>query len=295
MSLSKEPVKETGKGMATPWLPDGRTVVVPERGEFFVRQFVHPNPEAPTLLLLHGWTANTDLQFFTAYEQLAERYSFIGIDHRGHGRGLRSSEHFSLEDCADDAAAVLETLGITSVITVGYSMGGPISMLLCRRHRHLVRAMVLQATALEWNASRRERNHWRIFRIIAPAFPQLSSPRFVRSRVRKAISSKREAFTYLEWIVGEIRRNDPWAIGQAGRTLGKYDARSWVHELNVAAAVVVTTRDQLVKPEKQHRLVEAMHGHTILLDGDHIVPLVSPQKFSAATCEAIDYVLRTSA
>jgi pimeloyl-ACP methyl ester carboxylesterase len=291
MSLIRKPSGSTDETSTMPWLPDGRTVVVPGRGEFFIRHFVHPDPEAPTLLLLHGWTANTDLQFFTAYQEMAEKYSFIGIDHRGHGRGLRSSDHFSLEDCADDAAAVLNLLGISQVVTVGYSMGGPISMLLCQRHRHLIRAMVLQATALEWRATRRERNHWRIFRIAAPALRHLSSPRFVRARVKKIISTKSEIFNYLDWIVGEIRRNDPWTIGQAGRTLGRYDARSWAHELNTPTVMVVTTRDRLVAPVKQHSLAEVLQAHTIVVDGDHIVTLVSPQSYSSATCTAIDHVL----
>lgn len=277
-----------------PWLPDGRTVVVPGRGEFFIRHFVHTDPEAPTVLLSHGWTANTDLQFFAAYQQIAEKYSFIGIDHRGHGRGLRSSHPFSLEDCADDAAAVLNTLGISQVITVGYSMGGPISMLLCRRHRHLVRAMVLQATALEWSSTRRQRNHWRVVRIAAPAIRHLSSPRFVRARIRQIISRKSEVFDKLDWIVGEILRNDPWIVGQAGQALSRYDAGSWAHELNVPAAMVVTTRDRLVAPEKQHRLAEAVRAHTVPLDGDHIVSLVSPQRYATATRIAIDYVAHQS-
>lgn len=277
-----------------PWLPDGRTLVVPGRGEFFIRHFVHPNPQAPTVLLSHGWTANTDLQFFNAYRQIAEKYSFIGIDHRGHGRGLRSSHRFSLEDCADDAAAVLDTLGISQVITVGYSMGGPISMLLCRRHRHLVRAMVLQATALEWSSTRRQRNHWRVVRIAAPAMRQLSSPRFVRARIRGIINRKGEAFDKLDWIVGEILRNDPWSISQAGQALSRYDARSWAHELNVPAVMVVTTKDQLVVPEKQHHLAEAVQAHIVPLDGDHFVSLVSPQRYATATRIAIDYVVHQS-
>lgn len=294
MSLIRKASGGNTESVAMPWLPDGRTVVVPGRGEFFIRHFVHPDPRAPTLLLLHGWTANTDLQFFTAYQQMAEKYSFIGIDHRGHGRGLRSSNHFSLEDCADDAAAVLNSLGISQVVTVGYSMGGPISMLLCHRHRHLVRAMVLQATALEWRATRRERNHWRIFRLAAPVLRHLSSPRFVRARVRKIISKQSEVFEYLDWIVGEIRRNDPWTIGQAGRTLGRYDARPWVHELNIPTVMLVTTKDRLVAPQKQQQLAKMLNAHTVLVDGDHIVTLVSPQSYSSATCSAIDHVLNST-
>lgn len=268
--------------------------MVPDRGEFFIRHFVHPDPQAPTLLLLHGWTANTDLQFFTAYQQIAEKYSFVGIDNRGHGRGLRSSQPFSLEDCADDAAAVLNTLGISRVITVGYSMGGSISMLLCRRHRHLVQAMVLQASALEWSATRRERNHWRIARIAAPFLRRLSPPRFIRATLRRVITRKSELYDKRDWIIGEIRRNDPWTIGQAGRALGRYDARSWAHELDVPAVMVVTMADRLVPPEKQQRLAQALQAHIVPLDGDHMVTLTSPQHYATATRIAIDYVSHQS-
>ena len=117
-----------------PWLPEGRTLVVPGRGELFYRSHRHADPAAPTVLLLHGWTATADLQFFTAYEALAARCSFVTLDHRGHGRGLRPEARFELEDAADDAAALVEALGVGPVITVGYSMGGPVSMLLARRH-----------------------------------------------------------------------------------------------------------------------------------------------------------------
>ena len=138
-----------------PFLLPGKIVDVPGRGEMFVRHHQHSDSSAPTLLLLHGWTASCDAQFFTAYKELAQHFSIVGVDHRGHGRGLRPSTAFTLEDCADDAASVVRELGITSVITVGYSMGGPISLLTAHRHSSLVSGMVLMATALEWRVTRR--------------------------------------------------------------------------------------------------------------------------------------------
>ncbi|MCU1388444.1 MAG: putative hydrolase, partial [Ilumatobacteraceae bacterium] len=57
--------------MKVPWLPPGHTAVLEGRGEVFYRYHQHADPTAPTLLLLHGWTASADLQFFTAYEALA--------------------------------------------------------------------------------------------------------------------------------------------------------------------------------------------------------------------------------
>ena len=173
-----------------PWMPEGRLVRIEGRGELFVRQHRHPDPSAPTVLLLHGWTASSDLQFFTAYEALADRCSFIGIDHRGHGRGLRSPDTFTLEDAADDAAAVVRQLGVGRVVAVGYSMGGPIALHLTRRHPDVVAGIVVQATALEWSGTRRERALWRVLPMAGswlrsrglPALPQPGRAQAARRR-----------------------------------------------------------------------------------------------------------------
>ena len=144
-----------------PYLPPGRVVNLPGRGEVFVRDSGGA-PADPAVLLLHGWTASADLNFFPVYAHLAGSYRVIALDLRGHGRGMRSTEPFSLEDCADDAAALLGELGAGHVIVVGYSMGGPVGLLLARRHPGQVAALVMQATALEWRRAPHERMVWRL-------------------------------------------------------------------------------------------------------------------------------------
>src|SRR3954451_7543731 len=101
-------------------MPNGRHVELPGRGTTFLRE---AGPaDAPTILLLHGWTANADLNWRSAYPALTERYHVIAPDHRGHARGVRDPERFRLEACADDAGALLETLGVAHATVVGYSM-----------------------------------------------------------------------------------------------------------------------------------------------------------------------------
>jgi pimeloyl-ACP methyl ester carboxylesterase len=273
-----------------PWLPDGRIVRLPGRGETFARVHQHADPAAPTLLLLHGWTASADLQFFTAYEALAEHYSFVAIDHRGHGRGIRSPDHFTLEDAADDAAALVRELGITQVITVGYSMGGPISMLFAYRHRALVSAMVVEATALEWRATRMERLRWKTVRLIGPVLRSWAYPAWVTIGIRRLLGSNHELMPYVPWLEAEMHRGHTLAIVHAGRALGHYDARPWVASLDVPAAALITTRDRLVKPRKQHALARALGAVEVEVPGDHLVPWVSPGAFSDATLAAVDLV-----
>jgi 3-oxoadipate enol-lactonase len=271
----------------TPWLPPGYTALIPGRGEVFYRYHRHPNPEAPTVLLLHGWTASADLQFFAAYEALAEHCSFIGIDHHGHGRGLRSAEPFRLEDAADDAAALLRHLDLGPVTTVGYSMGGPISLLLTQRHPQLVESIVVMATALEWRASRLERIRWKTVNLLGPALRSFAYSRTIRAGIRRLLGANHELQPLVPWLAAEMRRNDTFNIVQAGQALSRYDARPWAGALNKPAVCVVTTEDRLVLPRKQRALAAALNAATVELVGDHLVSWQRPSAFSAATLQAL--------
>ena len=86
-------------------LPVGRRISLPGRGTTFVREVAGPEG-APTVLLLHGWLASGGLNWFPAFEPLGRHYRVLAIDHRGHGRGIRSHRRFTLAACADDAAAL---------------------------------------------------------------------------------------------------------------------------------------------------------------------------------------------
>ncbi len=277
-----------------PWLPPGFTRVVPGRGELFYRHHRHPDPSAPTVLLLHGWTASADLQFFTAYESLAEICSFVAIDHRGHGRGLRSSEPFRLEDVAEDAAALVTDLGVGPVITIGYSMGGPISLLIARDHPRLVRGMIVQATALEWNATILERVRWKTVRVVGPLLRSWAYPRWLRFGIRKLLGEGHPISRYAPWLSGEMHRNDAFSIVQAGQSLSHFDARPWAGSLGKPAASLITSADRLVKPRKQRALAKALGAEVIEIDADHLSTWVNPEEYAVATTKLVQFVAGAS-
>jgi 3-oxoadipate enol-lactonase len=275
-----------------PPTPPGKVLLLPGRGEIFVRDSgpVEGRPDAPTVLLLHGWTASADLNFYPVYGPLAERYRVVGVDHRGHGRGLRSVERFTLEDCADDAAAVLRELGIDRAIVLGYSMGGPIALLLAQRHPDLAAALVSQATALEWRGTVYERLVWKGLALWELGRRFGTFDVVVERIVREAVKYAPEVEPYAPWLVAEFRRGfAPW-LAEAGRALSEFDARPFASGLGIPAVVCVTTKDRLVRPHKQRQLAEALSAETIEIAGDHGVPVMRGQRYATATVAAVDKV-----
>jgi 3-oxoadipate enol-lactonase len=249
---------------------------------------------APTLLLLHGWVATAALNWHAVFTALGRHYRVIALDHRGHGRGVRSRGRFRLADCADDAAALLVSLGVERAIAVGYSMGGPIAQLLWHRHRERVAGLVFCATA----ASFRRANPGFGEALLPTLVPGLSFgsrlvPAPIRRRlVRDFLAARIRNPDALDWVFSEVGDHDPGAILEAGRAISAFDASAWIGSIDVPTAVVVTERDALVSPSRQRKLAAAIPGATIHgCDGDHGACAYRPQEFTAALLEACESVV----
>jgi pimeloyl-ACP methyl ester carboxylesterase len=274
-----------------PPLPLGTLVRVPDRGDVFVRYQAGP-PGAPTVLLLHGWMASADLNWLGAFPTLAGRYHVVAMDHRGHGRGIRTTEPFTLEDCADDAAGLLRELGVREAVVAGYSMGGPVALLLARRHPHLVRGLVLVATAAELSRTRTA-VRWGM-----SPFMRLLGP-LVRSglpdRVLVEVGRARPPFLgaladHTPWMLGEMKRLHPTDVVGAGRAIARFDARPWLAELGKPAASVVTLRDLAVRPDTQRSTAAALGASVVGVDGGHAMCVTDPGALGAGVREAVDLV-----
>jgi pimeloyl-ACP methyl ester carboxylesterase len=265
-------------------------VVLPGRGEVFVRDTGGDTTAAPPVLLLHGWTVSADLNFFNLYDDLAARHRVIALDHRGHGRGMRPRTPFSLEECADDAAALVAELGVGPVILVGFSMGGAISMLFHHRHPDLVAGMVFCGTALEWKESPRERLIWRGMSLLEVALRSGTGDGIVARVLREVIDGSPELEALEPWVRGEFHRGNPPDLAGAGRALSTYDGRSLAPEVDVPCAVVVTTTDEMVRPEKQYELADALAADVFTLEGDHFAPFTKGPGFAKAIRAAVDRV-----
>lgn len=276
---------------ARPPLPTGREIELPGRGATFVREVAGP-PGAPTVLLLHGLAATADLNWFRAFEPLGEHFRVVALDHRGHGRGIRSPERFSLSDCADDAVALADQLGIDTFIPVGYSMGGPIAQLAWYRHPRRVEGMVLCATSRDFRGHPRERVLFGALAAVAVA-ARLDPTHSMRTTAELALSLRLGGQPYARWALEELRRTDSRSVLEAAGALGGFTSREWIGEIDVPLAVVVTKLDRLVPVHRQVKLAQAIPSATIhVVEGDHYVPGRNSDAFVEALVEACQLVAR---
>lgn len=219
-------------------------------------------------MLLHGWTATADLNWFMCYRPLAEHFRVIALDHRGHGRGIRSTAPFRLADCADDAAALADQLGVGTFIPVGYSMGGTVAQLLWKRHEHRVRGLVLAATAANFVTTRQERFAFTALAGIGAV--SRVAPASVRRGISDRLYLSRKTMTWEPWATQQVADHEWRHILEAGAALGRYDSRRWLGEIDVPTSVVMTTQDQVVSPRRQQVLGELIpEAETFTLPANH--------------------------
>jgi pimeloyl-ACP methyl ester carboxylesterase len=267
-----------------------RVLELPGRGRTVVWDTSGP-PGAPTLLLVHGVTLTSALNWGGIVERLAQQYRVVLLDQRGHGTGLRGGV-FRLEDCADDLAAVAEALGIERLVAVGYSMGGLIAQLLWRRHPHLVDGLLLCSTARNVSGGPWEQTASLLMPGLVTAAMWMPAAQAMRADVLGAALLDTECdAAQRRWALAEMRRTSLVDALSAMQAVSEFSSHSWIGSVDVPTAVVVTRHDRVVPPRRQWKLARALPQATVVeLDGGHDVFLHSPSRFGAAVESAAEAV-----
>lgn len=268
-------------------IPEGRLVELPGRGSTYVTDSPGPNG-APTVLLLHAVGCTGLLTWFPSIPALTERYRVVTLDQRWHGQGI-TSEEFSLYDCADDAAALIETLGLEDVIVAGYSMGSVVAQRTWRQHPDRVAGLVLGATTDRFRRSPAEMMFFQSMGLSMGALRGLA-------RSRTALAAARSAARFMDiddpgdlhdWALAEFRSTSPWAVAQAVAALGRHHSRPWLRRIDVPTAVVVMARDRVIPADRQRTLAARIPGATTHeADAGHAGCVLAAEEFVPTLLEA---------
>ena len=119
--------------------PDATSGYVPANG---LDVYYEIHGTGSPLALFHGAMGTIDSCFAHLLPALAAARQVIAIELQGHGHTADADRPLSYEQMADDAAVVLDALGIGRADLVGYSLGGAVALALAMRHPGRVRRVV---------------------------------------------------------------------------------------------------------------------------------------------------------
>ncbi len=219
------------------------------------------------VLFIMGLGANLDWWDPRLVQGLSQDFRTIRFDNRGTGRSGNSEEEYTMRLLADDAADLLDALGIARAHVLGISMGGMIAQELALRHPEKVGRLVLASTHCGGSHAvpPSEEALGIMARIAGGASPEETA------RLTVPLCFTKEA---LKENPGEV---DAWVrevlkaptsretlLRQLGAIAG-FDTYDRLPTLRVPALVVHGERDILIPPENGSILAKAIPGSRLVL------------------------------
>jgi pimeloyl-ACP methyl ester carboxylesterase len=268
-------------------MPVTRLVKLPGRGTTRVWECAGPRG-AETVVLIHGVACTAELNWRMVFAPLARHFRVVAADLRGHGDGIGLRSRFRVEDCADDFAALAGVLGIDRFTAVGYSMGGMVAQSLYRRHPALVSGLVLCSTAGDVRGSRAEALAALAVPAVAAALRwnpmlQLMGAEFFGMALLGPIDDPATG----RWVRAQLHRTSLATVVSAMQAVCEFSSNSWINQVDVPAAVVITDQDRVVPVGRQLELARAIPGASVYhVQADHGACVNAPHLFTPALLEA---------
>jgi pimeloyl-ACP methyl ester carboxylesterase len=233
------------------------------------------------LLWLHGYPLNRSL--WASQVAALGGWRHIVPDLRGFGETPASDKPCSMDTFADDAAALLDKLGIERAVVAGLSMGGYIAMAFARRHGRRMQALVLADTKAGADtsdaAAQRRKNAEKalaegVGTVVDPMVEKLLSP--------STLQAKPAVVTRLKEI---MRSASPRGVASALVAMAERpDSTESLAKVSVPSLVIVGRDDTLTPPAESQRISSAIPGARLveIPDAGHLPNLEQPDAFNSA-------------
>jgi len=263
--------------------------------------FYEAHGEGDPLLLIMGLAADSTAWLFQVPE-LARHYRTIVFDNRGVGRSSKPRGPYTIHEMADDAAGLLDVIGIERAHVVGVSMGGMIAQELTLRHPKRVRGLVLGCTFPEPDAESERQRQFSLARfggrvtasgeteIDVSAVDPLMLFQHLLPRVFNQSFIDRELPKLLQIFGGALQYGFSLEaiLGQVEAIMG-HRATDRLREITAPTLVITGDADLLVSPANSDVLARNIPGAKLVKipGGSHGFNFETPDVFNR---EVIDFL-----
>jgi 3-oxoadipate enol-lactonase len=248
---------------------------------------LHGPDDAPVLVLNNGILMNASASWQAQSEAFARNLRVLQYDCRGQGQSDHPEGPYTMEQHADDLAALLAALAIRRAHVLGISYGGEVAQAFALKYQDRVASLILADTVSEvgaelrlivegWKAAALTNNP-DLFFLVTVAWN--FSPAFIAAR--SAI---------LQAARARYRELDLAAVARLCDAFLGVDFTARLPELRVPTCIIVGQQDHLKGTGYAATIHQAIPGSRLLeLPGaGHAVCMESPGAFNAAVLEFLD-------
>jgi 3-oxoadipate enol-lactonase len=233
------------------------------------------------MLLVHGFPLNRQM-WGAQLTGLSGELRVVAPDLRGQGDSQVVPGPYTMDQHADDLAALLDHLGIERVIVAGMSMGGYVAFSFWRRYPERLRALALLDTRAEPDSpegkANREASAVKVRQTGAEALardmmPRLMAPENLDNATLAGRALAIMAVQPVEGIVGAL-------LGMRDRE----DSRPILPTIRVPVLTIAGEKDQITPPDDMRTMTGQIPNASLVVipRAGHLSPLENPRAVNVA-------------
>lgn len=211
--------------------------------------------------------------------RLASKYRVICPDNRGSGQSSSPDGAYTALQMANDAAALLDHLGVESAHVAGHSMGGQIAQELALSHSARVRSLTLISTSSRASARLRSVVETAA-KLTLHAPPEICCRDFLPWMFTEAFFETPGAFdAALARMLNNPHPPTPQGLAGQSAAIGLFDASERVGSIRCPTLILAGSQDILTPPARSRDLARRIPGAelVVLESGAHDLVNENPE------------------
>lgn len=202
-------------------------------------------PEEAPLILQFGGSLLGRQNFSMVNDAFRERFRLLSYDYSGYGRSDCPIEHYTVEGWADEAAGLLDALGIERVLTHGTSMGGMVALAFTAKYPDKVIATCADCALARCDTYRRTLfRSWRKM-VESGTLDDFSDALTIQAVSADYVDAHPEIFEAVRQMVA---KNSPYTIRQACLAMETMDLEALARTIRRPILFTNGTHDIMTPP-----------------------------------------------
>ena len=236
------------------------------------------------LLLIHGWPHSRAL-WAAQLSGLPTQARCLAPDLPGFGDSSPLAAH-SIEGYGDEMAAFLTSLGVERAVVCGLSMGGYVALSMLRRHRALLRGLILTSTRAIADTPEVREKRLRLIEFVEQHGVEALAGRQLKAMVgATTFASRPVVLEALRQLMAKTPHDA--VIGALQAMADRVDSTDLLGEIDFPTLVVSGSEDTFTLPEEMRALASAIPGSCLerIEFGGHVCPYERPGAFNHVVSE----------